>query len=430
MSVAGRRLLGIAVIVCAAGLIVLGATRPTPFKDSKTVVAEFERVQGLGRIDRNVRIGGGNAGEIGDVERQGDKVLVRLEIDPDIPIRTDARAHLRPHTLFEGSAFIDLHPGSPSAEELTDGDVIPSEQTSTYVSLDEATRVLNEKNRETLKALVRSQAKLLRGEGIRGLRTTLKRAPQLFRELGPTARALQGPGRDELSGAISGFADTVDAVASREADLVPFAQRANRTVGALRVDAGQPLDAALAALPGALEELAAAGEPVTQLLERVARLGTKLQPAARELGPLLRSSRPLLKRITPTITETTPLIAGLRTVLARATDAAPELRRAVDAMRPGVRVLTDSLLPAINSTSRFGIPVYAQLAQAFTGGGAAARPFQTPEQNASAGHIIRVGAYIDPDGTVGGIVPPSCDTIAMLSQVLADQLEPLGLCDA
>lgn len=428
LSTAARRLLGVAVLVFAAGLIVLGATRPTPFKESRTVVAEFEKVQGLGRIDRNVRIGGANAGEIGDVTRVGATVLVELEIEPDIPVRSDARAHLRPHTLFEGSAFVDLHPGSPSAPELGDNDVIPSEQTATYVSLDEATRVFNESNRETLQGLVGSGAKLLRGEAIRGLRRTLKNSPRLLRELGPTARALQGPGTDGLSGAISGLADTTAALASQEASLAPLAERANRSLRALRVDAGRPLDAALAALPGALEQLDAASGPVTSLLERVGTLGAELQPAARELGPLLREARPLLRRMTPTIEQTTPLLVGLRTVLARATAAAPALRRAIDALRPGAAVLTDSLLPAMNSKSRFGLPVYAQLAQAFTAAGSGARAFHTPQQSPNVGHIVRVGAYIDPEGTVGGIVPPSCATVALTSQELADQLESLELC--
>lgn len=428
MSRAGIRLLGIGAILFAATLVVLGATRPNPFKEGRTIVAEFERVQGLGRIDRNVRIGGGNAGEIGDVRRRGDSVYVALEIDPDVVVHEDARANLRPHTLFEGSAFVDLHPGSPNAPVLEDGQAIPSEQTSTYVSLDEAVRVLNEKNRKTLKALIRSTGKTLRGEGIAGLRRTLGNAPGLMRELGPTARALQGPQRNELAGALSGFADTVDALASQEASLVPLAQRANRTVRALRVDAGQPLDDALAALPGALERLDSASGPVTRLLERVGELGRELQPAARELTPLLRSARPLMERMTPTIEATTPMIAGLRNVLGRATEAAPALKRAVDALRPGSRIMVDSLLPAMNSPSWFGLPVYAQLAQAFTAAGSAARSFHTPEQSANAGHIIRVGAYLDPEGTVGGLVPPSCSTIAQISQELAGQLESLGLC--
>jgi virulence factor Mce-like protein len=421
-----KRILGIGAVVFAGLLIVLGTVRPNPFKESRTIVAEFDEVQGLGRIDRNVRIGGTNAGEIGSVERHDEMVLVELEIEPDIVVREDARVNLRPHTLFEGSAFVDLHPGSPSAPALDEGAVIPSEQTETYTSLDEATRVLNEDNRQTLKELTSSTKAVLRGQAIRGLRRTLKNAPELFGDLGPTARALRGPEGDELSGAISGLADTVDALASQQEDLVPFAQHASRTTQALRVDGGTPLDRALAALPGALEELDAARDPLTAVLERVTILGERLKPAGEQLAPLLRASRPLLERTTPIILESTPLIADLRVVLARATAAAPALKRAVDALRPGARIQTESLLPSMNEKSRFGLPVYAQLAQAFTGGNAVARSYQTQAQTPSFGHIIRAGAYLDLATLPGGLL--SCDTIALLNPELAQTFETLGLC--
>jgi phospholipid/cholesterol/gamma-HCH transport system substrate-binding protein len=421
-----KRVLGIGALVAAVLLVVLGTVRPNPFKESKTVVAEFDKVQGLGRIDRNVRIGGANAGEIGSVEREGEHVLVELEIEPEIDVRSDARVNLRPHTLFEGSAFVDLHPGSPSAPELEDGALIPSEQTQTYTSLGEATRVLNEDNRQILKDLVGSTEEVLQGEAIKGLRKTLENSPQLLRDLGPTARALRGPEGDELSGAIAGLADTVDALASKQEDLVPFAQRASRTVEALRVDGGAPLDRALAALPGALEELDAASGPLTELLERVTILGERLGPAGEQLAPLLRATRPLLERTTPIIIEATPLIADLRVVLARATAAAPALKRAVEALRPGARIQTESLLPAMNAKTRFGLPGYAQLAQAFTGGNAVARSYQTPAQTPSYGHIIRAGAYLDLASLPGGLL--ACETIALLNAELADQLETLGLC--
>jgi phospholipid/cholesterol/gamma-HCH transport system substrate-binding protein len=429
LSKGGQRLLGIGVIALAMLLVLYGTLRPNPFHDSESILAEFDKVQGLGRIDRNVRIAGANAGQIGSVEREGDKVVVELEIDPDISVRTDARVNLRPHTLFEGSAFVDLHPGSPSAPELEEGDLIPSEQTNTYTSLDEATRVLNEDNRQTIKDLVGQTREVLGEEAVSGLRKTLRRAPELVRDLGPTARALRGPKGDELAGAISGFADTVDGLATQKDELIPFAQHANATVEALRVDAGRPLDRALAALPGALEELEAASEPLTALLERVNTLGTSLKPAAQELAPLLRAARPLLRRTTPVIEQATPLIADLRVVLARATSAAPALRRAVEALEPGSRVQVNSLLPFLNSPSRFGLPVYAQLTQAFAGGDAVARSFQTPSQSPSNGHIIRAGAYLDPTLLPGSVVIPSCAVIAAINAELADQLETVGLCN-
>jgi len=85
------------------------------------VWATFDSVQGLGTIDRDVRVAGVNVGKIGAVKREGDDAKVELVLNDDIEVHSDARAALRPHTLFEGTAFVDLSPGSPSAPLLSDG---------------------------------------------------------------------------------------------------------------------------------------------------------------------------------------------------------------------------------------------------------------------------------------------------------------------
>ena len=205
-----RRLLGIAtLLVVAAGLIV-AALRPDPFTDRQTVWAKFDNVNGLGSIDRDIRVAGVNEGEIGAVERVGDDALVELEVNSEIPVHSDAQVALRPHTLFEGSAFVDLHPGSPSAPLIDEGTTIPLRQTRVYVSFDEALRVLREPARERLRELVRIGAEATADGSIESLQRTLRAAPELTRDLGPTARALQGSSRTELQRSIGAAAGTVE----------------------------------------------------------------------------------------------------------------------------------------------------------------------------------------------------------------------------
>ena len=121
-----RRLLGIATLLVVAAGLVVAALRPDPFTDRQTVWAKFDNVNGLGSIDRDIRVAGVNEGEIGAVERVGDDALVELEVNSEIPVHSDAQVALRPHTLFEGSAFVDLHPGSPSAPLIDEGDDDPA----------------------------------------------------------------------------------------------------------------------------------------------------------------------------------------------------------------------------------------------------------------------------------------------------------------
>jgi phospholipid/cholesterol/gamma-HCH transport system substrate-binding protein len=421
-----RRLIGIGVIVATVAIAVLATLRPNPFEDTRSIYARFDSAQGIGSIDRNVRVGGANAGEIGEVRRDDDDVIVELVLDPAIRVATDAHAKLRPHTLFEGSAFVDLFPGSPGAPDLGDGELIPEAQTDVYVSLDEATRLLRTENRTKLKHILGSAEEILREDAITGLRRTLKGSPALFEELAPASRALQGSNREELAGAVGGLSRTVDALADREQDLVPLAQRTNRTAAALAVDGGAPLDRAVAALPGPLEELAQNGALLTAVVDRLDSLSVELEPAARELAPLLRESRPLLRTGTPIIERATPLVAGLGKVLERLAGAAPSLERAISTLAPGVRRLSDSVLPVLTGDGQLGIPVFAQLGAAFAGGTASMRPYQTNAQNGgSDGHVLRLGFYPDPGMFE---LRPFCGTIAELDAEVAAQLEAMGLC--
>ncbi|MGH2953437.1 MAG: hypothetical protein ACRDK9_05360, partial [Solirubrobacterales bacterium] len=219
---------------------------------------------------------------------------------------------------------------------------------------------------------------------------------------------------------------TAAALGPREADLIPLAQRLNRTLAALDVDGGASLDAAVAALPGPLEELERSGAELTAVIDRLDALAVDLQPAAEQLGPLLRDTRPLLRRATPITKRATPLIGDFAAVLGRIAGAAPSLETAIRILRPGARTLAESVLPVLAGDGKLGIPVYAQLAAAFTGGTAALRPYQTEAQNgAGHGHAIRLGFYLDPEAASAA---PACGLIAAVDAEVAAQLETLGLC--
>ncbi len=166
VTLATRRLAGLGLIVLIALAVVLGVLKPNPFKEKYSYWAVFDTAQGLGAIDRDVRIAGVKVGEIGDVKRTGDNVRVELELTQDYPLHTDATADMRPHTLFEGSNFVDLSPGSPGAPKLEDGATIPLAQTTNYVTLDRALRVLRPEIRGNLRSLAEVGSRSLQGRAI------------------------------------------------------------------------------------------------------------------------------------------------------------------------------------------------------------------------------------------------------------------------
>ena len=441
-SVAAKRAVGIATVLAGLLVIVLGVTKPQPFADKYTYWAEFDSAQGLGQIDRDVRIAGVKVGTIGEVERERDDVRVELILAEDHVLHTDARVDMRPHTLFEGSNFVDVSPGSPSAAVLEEGATIPIEQTTNYVTLDEALRVLRPEIRSSLQDLAEVGARTLKGDAIRGVQSTLKGAPDLTEALAPAARAAQGSTRTELTGAIQGFSATVDAVAEHEKDLIPLAQRASATAAALTTDGTAPLDDALVALPGTLRELRATAPVATDLVDRLDRLAVAITPALPDLALAAREAVPVIERALPVLVRSAPLVRDTRklaTRLGKAKGGLVEMFR----LLPEPLSRFDEAFEVINSTTAHGAPAYLQLLAAFVGFDGVFSGYQTQAQNpASPGHALRISTFVSPDafeGTFGSSPRDasgaaehrsiSCADVRAVSRSAARVLRANGSCE-
>lgn len=436
LSKASKRVIGVAAIVGGVLVIALGISQPNPFRATTSYWAEFTSVQGLGAIGRDIRVAGVNVGEIGAVERDGDNAVVELIMDEPIPLHVDARADMRPHTLFEGSSFIELSPGSPSAPPLEPEETISIERTSNYVTLDEALRVLRPEIRESLGDLAETGSKTLRGQAIEGIQATLRNSPELSARIKGPARALQGSSGRELNGAISGMAKTVTAVASQEEQLIPLAQRLNRTAAALTIDGGQPLDATLATLPGALRELNDGAPELTALIDRIDRLAAEANPALPDLTEAVAETTPLLRRSIPVLGKVTPVIGDLRKISGRLAEASPTLAKLVRTLDPVTKVFGESVLPVLTQPSRRGPPTYEQLLATFTDADAVFRQYQTESQNPlGGGHLWNIGTYIEPSSPLapleeglGGGSATSCADVRQVNVAAARDMEAAGLC--
>ena len=440
-SVAAKRLVGIAAILAAVLIVILGVTKPNPLAEEHVYWAEFDTAQGLGQIDRDVRIAGVRVGTMGEVQREGDDVRVELILSDDYVLHDDARVDMRPHTLFEGSNFVDVSPGSPSAPVLEEGATIPIEQTTNYVTLDEALRVLRPEIRTSLQELAKVGSRTLRGEAIRGIQRTLKGAPGLTKALAPAARAAQGSTRTELTGTIQGFSRTVDEVAEVEEDLIPIAQRASTTAAAMTVDGAAPLDEALVALPGTLQELRATAPVATDLIDRLDRLAVAITPALPDLAAAAREFVPVLERAMPVLVRATPLIRDTRQLANRLAKARGGLLQMFELL-PEPLERFDQAFKIINKETKLGAPAYLQLLAAFVGFDGIFSGYQNQTQNPLApGHVLRISTYFSPDAFEGGIPLPrnaagsaqpseiECADVRQISAPAARDLKAAGACE-
>ena len=99
-----------------------------------------------------MRIAGVNVGKVTSVEPEGNKAEVTFTVsDEGLPIHEDATIAIRPRLFLEGNFFLDLHPGSPSAPDLSSGSTIPVTQTTTAVQIDQILTSLQSDTRTNLK---------------------------------------------------------------------------------------------------------------------------------------------------------------------------------------------------------------------------------------------------------------------------------------
>src|SRR3954451_1696063 len=147
------------------------AGKPDPLAHDHSVWAEFRDASTIIHFDRDVRLGGVNVGTVGAIERRGDLARVQLKLRPGIAgsLHSHATAELRPHTLFDGNSFIELHSGSASAPPLGDA-TIPVSRTRNYVSVDKALRVLDQNTRRSLQGLLHDVSASLGDQQVHSLR--------------------------------------------------------------------------------------------------------------------------------------------------------------------------------------------------------------------------------------------------------------------
>lgn len=414
MRVDHRRRNGAVMLVVGLLLVGLAWWRPNPFASPRTVRALFADSAGLARIGAEVRMAGTHAGEVIGRERQGRLALVTMQLEDSAgTVHTDATAELRPRLLFEGTSYVDLEPGSPGARPLGDS-TLPVAQTSSAVSVADAVGVLDAPTRAAFQTDARELSSTFTA-GAGAMQHTLRRLPAVTRDTATAMTAARG--HDGLRRAVQGFARASRTVAAQRADLVPLADGLRRTA---RAAASPALDADLRALPPALDDVRSGADAASGILDRLDPLARDLQPGVERLAPTLDVVRPLLRAATPVLRGTGPLVEELRTTLAAAGRAAPGARRLLGAIDPSLRILSSTLLGALERRTSLGTPAYLAFLGLFAGGGGASRPFIPRE-----GHFMRFGFRFL---TGAGAPAPPCSLLAAVNAQLAAQLGQAGVC--
>ena len=416
-----RRLLGAAALATLAILVAVAAQRPDPFARVQTVRADLVDAGGLAPIGADVRVAGVPVGSVASVSRSGAVAQLRLAVDASVgEIHRDATVALAPRLMFEGTAYVELSPGSPGAPPLGDR-VIPTAQTSTYVPLEDTFAVLSRSRQPDDRAIAAAGAQALAGPTPAALRSVLAGAPTLAADTAQVAAAARGPSGAELQRAVQSLSRAATTAAAQAPAIGSSLATARTTLAALDTDAGRPLAAAVGALPALTDQLTAGAGAASAMLDRAQRLVPRLIPDITSLRPTLAAVRPLLRGVAPVAVRLAPVLGQAQTALDGGARGAAPAQAAIHALEPALQILQRTLIGALAAPTDLGDPAYLAFLGLFEGGGGASGPFGVDGQ----GHFMRFGLRFL---TGAGQPLPPCADIAKLSAGVGALLAAAGGC--
>ena len=328
-------IIGLIVIAAGVSLYIVQQQRlRIPFLEPKPyqLKAEFSTAQAVvAGQGQTVRVAGVRIGDIGGVELEGGRAVIKMDIDQEYKdlVHTNATALLRPKTGLK-DMFIDLQPGGGDAPVAKEGFTIPIRATQPDVNPDEVLSVLDTDTREYLQLLVNGAGRGLEGRG-GDLRDLFARFEPTHRDLARVNGAI-ATRRKQLRHLVTSLNVLSKELASRDDDLAKLVDSSSAVFGAFAKEEAN-VSAAVGELPSTLQQTTDTLGRVETFAELLGPTTEKLRPAARALAPANEAVRPFAKEATPQlrksirpfVRESRPLVRDLKPVSKRAAAAAPNL---------------------------------------------------------------------------------------------------------
>lgn len=358
--------------VIALVIILIGSwfafSKNIPFTQTYRIQAVFED-SNLVAPRSPVRIAGIDVGKVIEVDRYKDTNMsvVTMEITDDgRPVGEDATVKIRPRLFLEGNFFVDLKPGTPGADELPDGGLIPVTQTAVPVQLDQILTTLQTDTRKGLQDTVIGFGEALDSEptaaddadqdpdvqgltGAQALNKALETAVPALRGSAIGAEALRGTEEHDLSKLVKGVAGVSRGLGRNESQLAEFLTDFNISMAALASRAPQ-LEQTVKLLGPTAGNLRKGLASIDAALPPTAAFSRDILPGVRETPITAAAAEPWLDQAIPFFSSQ-ELGALLKDIgpatrdLARATHESIPLVRESDDFN---RCITDVILPTGN----------------------------------------------------------------------------------
>src|SRR5687767_3722770 len=277
MSIARAAAVGsLVVAIIAIGVLMFGGGGGTEY----TV-----RMQTANQLVKGnpVKVGGLAVGEVTDIKLSEDNQAdIKVTINEDFaPLRRGSSITVRQESLPSvANRYLSLHPGPNNAEEIPDGAVLDSDETTNVVDLDQLFNTLDPKARKGLQGVLRGFGGWYVGQS--------DNLAQAFEYLAPSfgnlSRVMEELARDQkaFTSFIVNGAKAVSAIAERRDDLAELVTNGTGFARALGQE-NTSLDRTLATLPDVLQQGSVTFRNLTSALDDLDTLTDASKPAVKGL---------------------------------------------------------------------------------------------------------------------------------------------------
>ena len=356
------------VIGVAVAVTYYAFNRGLPFGSSFTAYAVVSNSVNV-RPGDPVRIDGVDVGQVSDVSREGNRARIAFTLSPQaFPVHRDATIRIRDRLFLEGSYYLELDPGTPSAPALHEGATIPLSRTTSPVQAYQVLSVFDAATRTDLARAVEVLARALgsppghpAASGAAGLKEAAPHFAPVLSDTAVISRALGGTAPGDLTRLLSSGASVTRSLANSSAQLSGLVDGLYRTSSALASTDGK-LDQTVSGLDQTLKALPSALTAIDRALPSVRQLAKTLTPSLAAAPPLLDLLTPTVKQLAAVLAPGSrgPLLAALTTtfqelpsILAQLAGAFPVGKQITDCLRTHVLgILAQSVPDGQLSTGR------------------------------------------------------------------------------
>jgi phospholipid/cholesterol/gamma-HCH transport system substrate-binding protein len=331
-------LIGLVLVIVVAIASFLAFSKQLPWHHAYTVKAVFASAQSI-RPSSQVRIAGVNVGKVTEVEHLTsaeseelqaatgpggvsqdqapgqDAAVVTMELDDSArPIHSDATFKLRPRLFLEGNYFVDLHPGSPNADEVEDGHTFPVNQTAYSVQLDQVLTTLQGDVRADLQTLLDQLGNaFVKYGGAQGFNETFKSSAPSFKYTSMVNEAVLGKQPGDLQGVINGLDRVIRGLGRNEQTLQDLVTNFRVFAGSFAAQ-DVALSRAIQVLPQVLDAARPAFANLNASFPAVRAFAREALPGVRSTPATLDAATPFIRQVRLLVSkrELRGLVADLR----------------------------------------------------------------------------------------------------------------------